>query len=35
MTLTLDGAGTVDVDGAWLALAWVGLLAGWPEPAAS
>lgn len=33
-TLTLAGAGTVDVDGAWLALAWIGLLAGWPEPPA-
>ena len=31
-TLTLSGAGTVEVDGAWLALAWIGLLAGWPEP---
>jgi len=34
-TLTLTGAGTVEVDGAWLALAWIGQLAGWPEPAAS
>jgi hypothetical protein len=34
-TLTLTGAGTVDVDGAWLALAWIGQLAGWPEPRAS
>lgn len=31
-TLTLTGAGTVEVQGAWLALAWIGLLAGWPEP---
>jgi hypothetical protein len=34
-TLTLTGAGTVDVDGAWLALAWIGHLAGWPEPRAA
>lgn len=34
-TLTLTGAGTVEVQGAWLALAWVGQLAGWPEPAAA
>ena len=32
-TLTLEGAGTVEVQGAWLALAWIGHLAGWPEPA--
>lgn len=32
-TLTLTGAGTVDVRGAWLALAWIGHVAGWPEPA--
>jgi len=32
-TLTLSGAGAADVDGAWLALAWIGQLAGWPEPA--
>lgn len=31
-TLTLTGAGTVDVEGPWLALAWIGRLAGWPEP---
>lgn len=30
--LTLEGAGAVEVDGAWLALAWIGHLAGWPEP---
>jgi hypothetical protein len=34
-TLTLTGAGTVEVEGAWLALAWLGHLAGWPEPSAS
>jgi len=34
-TLSLTGAGTVEVDGAWLALAWLGHLAGWPEPTAS
>jgi len=28
-----DGAGTGSLSGAWLALAWVGHLAGWPEPA--
>ena len=33
-TLTLTGAGTAEVDGAWLALAWIGRLAGWPEPPA-
>ena len=33
-TLTLtDGSGTVTLSGAWLALAWIGHLAGWPEPA--
>jgi hypothetical protein len=32
-TLTLTGAGDVDMHGAWLALAWIGHLAGWPEPA--
>jgi hypothetical protein len=34
-TLTLTGAGSVEVDGAWLALAWIGSLAGWPEPRAA
>ena len=34
-TLTVAGEGTVVVEGAWLALAWIGLLAGWPEPAGS
>ena len=34
-TLTLTGEGTVDVHGPWLALAWIGHLAGWPEPTAS
>ena len=33
-TLTLTGAGTVEVEGDWLALPWLGHLAGWPEPAA-
>ena len=28
-----DGSGTGSLDGAWLALAWIGALAGWPEPA--
>jgi hypothetical protein len=28
-----DGTGTGTLDGAWLALAWIGALAGWPEPA--
>jgi hypothetical protein len=28
-----DGTGTGSLDGAWLALAWIGLVAGWPEPA--
>ena len=28
-----DGAGTGSLVGAWLALAWIGSLAGWPEPA--
>jgi hypothetical protein len=33
-TLTLtDGSDRVELDGAWLALAWIGHLAGWPEPA--
>jgi len=33
-TLTLtDGRQTGTLTGAWLALAWVGSLAGWPEPA--
>ncbi|CCH90705.1 protein of unknown function [Modestobacter italicus] len=27
-----DGAGTGQLTGAWLALAWIGRLAGWPEP---
>jgi hypothetical protein len=27
-----DGAGTGSLSGAWLALAWIGRLAGWPEP---
>jgi hypothetical protein len=32
-TLTLtDGADRLELDGAWLALAWIGHLAGWPEP---
>lgn len=32
-TLTLtDGTDRVQLDGAWLALAWIGHLAGWPEP---
>ena len=32
--LRLEGTGevAVEVDGAWLALAWIGHLAGWPEP---
>jgi hypothetical protein len=34
-TLTLtDGSRTGTLTGAWLALAWIGHLAGWPEPAA-
>ena len=33
-TLALTGAGAAEVDGAWLALAWIGRLAGWPEPPA-
>jgi hypothetical protein len=34
-TLTLtDGRDTLTLSGAWLALAWIGHLAGWPEPAA-
>jgi len=32
LTVT-DGAQTGSVSGAWLALAWIGHLAGWPEPA--
>jgi hypothetical protein len=28
-----DGTGTGSLAGAWLALAWIGSLAGWPEPA--
>jgi hypothetical protein len=28
-----DGQGTLTLSGAWLALAWIGHLAGWPEPA--
>lgn len=33
-TLTVaDRNEQVQIDGAWLALAWIGLLAGWPEPA--
>lgn len=28
-----DGTGTGSLTGAWLALAWIGSLAGWPEPA--
>ena len=32
LVLALEGAGEVEVDGAWLALAWIGHLAGWPEP---
>jgi hypothetical protein len=32
-TLTLtDGSAQVTLEGAWLALAWLGHLAGWPEP---
>ena len=27
-----DGAGPGTLTGAWLALAWIGHLAGWPEP---
>jgi hypothetical protein len=27
-----DGTGTGSLTGAWLALAWIGSLAGWPEP---
>jgi hypothetical protein len=30
-----DGTGTGSLAGAWLALAWIGSLAGWPEPARS
>ena len=30
-----DGTGTGSLAGAWLALAWIGSLAGWPEPAGS
>ena len=29
-----DGRDTLTLSGAWLALAWMGHLAGWPEPAA-
>ncbi|MGY1715504.1 hypothetical protein ACI78R_13685 [Geodermatophilus sp. SYSU D01106] len=29
-----DGTATGTLDGAWLALAWIGTLAGWPEPPA-
>jgi hypothetical protein len=33
-TLTVtDGPHTGALTGAWLALAWIGHLAGWPEPA--
>jgi len=33
-TLTVsDGRQTGTLRGAWLALAWIGTLAGWPEPA--
>lgn len=32
-TLTLTGAGNIEMHGAWLALAWIGHVAGWPEPA--
>jgi hypothetical protein len=28
-----DGTGTGSLAGAWLALAWIGTVAGWPEPA--
>ena len=31
-TLALTGSGNVDVHGPWLALAWIGHVAGWPEP---
>lgn len=31
LTLT-DGRDTLTMSGAWLALAWIGHLAGWPEP---
>ena len=35
-TLTVnDGAQTASLSGAWLALAWIGHLAGWPEPGIS
>jgi len=35
-TLTVtDGTTTGTLTGAWLALAWIGHVAGWPEPAAS
>ncbi|MGY1843808.1 hypothetical protein [Modestobacter sp. SYSU DS0875] len=35
-TLTLtDGATTGQLSGAWLALAWIGRLAGWPDPSAT
>jgi hypothetical protein len=30
-----DGSVTGSLTGAWLALAWIGHLAGWPEPAPS
>ena len=33
LTLT-DGRDTLTLTGAWLALAWIGQLAGWPEPPA-
>ena len=32
LTIT-DGRDTLALSGAWLALAWIGHLAGWPEPA--
>ncbi|MBB3677614.1 hypothetical protein [Modestobacter versicolor] len=32
LTVT-DGSTTGTLSGAWLALAWIGQLAGWPEPA--
>ena len=34
LTVT-DGVASGSLSGAWLALAWIGHLAGWPEPAAS
>jgi hypothetical protein len=35
-TLTVtDGTATGTLTGAWLALAWIGHLAGWPEPTAA